>query len=41
MFTGFYTLVPDYNLYFNSNVYFIKDSKLYLYGGNVRNMGFE
>lgn len=40
MFTGFYTLVPDFNLYFNTDVYFTKGEDLYKYNDNVANNGF-
>lgn len=40
-FTGFYTIVPDYNMYFNSGVYMVKDGKLFLYNADVRNTGFD
>lgn len=41
IFTSFYTLVPDYNLYFNSNVYFVHDNKLYQYNADTVNAGFN
>lgn len=40
VFTGFYNIAPDSRLYFNNDVYFTKDDKLYIYNGNVRNTGF-
>lgn len=41
IFTGFYNIVPDYNLYFNSNVYFVKNNKIYQYNADTVNSGFE
>lgn len=40
VFTGFYSLVPNNNLYFNSDVYFVKDQDLYKYNDDVSNNGF-
>lgn len=40
VFTGFYSLVPDHNLYFNGELYFTKDQDLYKYNDNVSNNGF-
>lgn len=40
IFTGFYSLVPDFNLYFNTDVYFTKGADLYKYNDNVSNNGF-
>lgn len=40
IFTGFYTLVPDFNMYFNNEVYFSKGTKLYQYNSNTENNGF-
>lgn len=40
VFTGFYSIVPDNSLYFNSDVYFVKDQDLYKYNDNVTNNNF-
>lgn len=41
MFTSFYTLVPDYNLYFNNDVYLVTGEHVYKYNDNVVNNGFD
>lgn len=41
VFTGFYTIVPDYNLYFHKDLYFTKGDALYKYNGSVHNTGFN
>lgn len=40
MFTSFYSLVPEFNVYFNSDIYFTKGDDLYKYNDNVVNNGF-
>lgn len=40
-FSGFYTLTPTFRLYFDGDVYFVKDTKLYKYNDNMINNGFD
>lgn len=41
VFTGFYTIVPDNYLYFDKDVYMIKNNSLYKYNADVINSGFD
>lgn len=40
-FTGFYTLMPQFRVYFDGDVYFVKGHKLYKYNDGMVNNGFE
>lgn len=40
-FSGFYTLTPTFRLYFDGDVYFVKDNNLYKYNDNMVNNGFD
>lgn len=40
-FTGFYSLTPVFRVYFDGDVYFVKDNRLYKYNDNMVNNGFD